>query len=240
MPESPWSVDVMTLFPQWFGWLDEVRPIRNVRDAGELELAVHDMRAGSALKHRQADDTPYGGGAGMVIRVDVVVASLEAAYGCTVDQLREKRRVVVLTPAGRQFDDALARSWAAERRPTTLLCGRYEGFDHRVHDHVATEELSVGPYVLSGGEPAAMAVIDAIARKLPGGLGNQASLQQETFSHDLEGGSEYPHYTRPPEFRGWAVPDLLVTGHHARIEAWRREQSRLRTGRAEHGGDEQP
>lgn len=230
---DPWSIDVITLFPEWFGWLDDVRPIRNVSDAGQLAVGVHDMREHSPLKHRQADDTPYGGGAGMVLRIDVVVAALEGAYDIGLDELRSQRRIVALTPAGRQFDDALAREWAAERRPTTILCGRYEGFDHRVHEQVATEEISIGPYVLSGGELAAMVIIDALARKLPGGLGNEASLHQETFSDDLEGGSEYPHYTRPAEFRGWTVPELLVGGHHAKIEEWRREQSRIRTVRGE-------
>jgi tRNA (guanine37-N1)-methyltransferase len=139
--------------------------------------------------------------------------------------------VVLLTPAGRTFDDALAIQWAEERRPTTILCGRYEGFDYRVHEHVATEEISIGPYVLSGGEVAAMTMIDACARKLPGALGNEESLADETFSDALGGGAEYPHYTRPAEFRGWAVPEILSSGHHAEIQKWRLEQSRARTAR---------
>lgn len=232
---ASWSVDVLTLFPHWLAWLDEVRPIRNATEAGLLQVRALDLREHSPLKHRQVDDTPYGGGAGMVLRVDVVVAALEGHYGRPVEELRGERRVVLLTPAGRQFDDELATEWAEQRRPTTILCGRYEGFDHRVHEHVATEEVSIGPYVLSGGEVAAMTMVDAAARKLPGALGNEESLADETFSAALDGGAEYPHYTRPASFRGWEVPEILSSGHHARIEAWRLEQSRLRTARGPAG-----
>lgn len=226
-----WSLDVVTLFPDWFSWLDDVRPIRNARELGLLEFAARDPRPYSPLKHHQVDDTPYGGGAGMVLRIDVMVAALEAMYGASIEQIRSARRIVLLSPAGPVFDDARATRWARERRPTTILCGRYEGFDQRVHEHVATEEISVGPYVLSGGEPAAMIIIDAAVRKLPGALGNEQSLADETFSDALQGGAEYPHYTRPIEFRGWRVPEILTSGHHAQIDAWRREQSRNRTRR---------
>ncbi|MCW2924178.1 MAG: tRNA ((1)-)-methyltransferase [Thermoleophilia bacterium] len=225
----PWSIDVFTLFPHWLSWLEEVRPIRNATEDGLLDVRALDLREHSPLKHRQVDDTPYGGGAGMVLRVDVVAAALEGHYGTSVEQLRERRRVVLLTPAGPQFDDAMANRWAEEQQPTTILCGRYEGFDHRVHEHVATEEVSIGPYVLSGGETAAMTIIDTVARKLPGALGNHESLVDETFSDALDGGSEYPHYTRPAEFRGWTVPEILSSGNHAAIAAWRREQSQRRT-----------
>lgn len=226
---SGWSIDVLTLFPEWFGWLNEVRPIRNVVDSGALQLGVHDMRPHSPLKHQQFDDTPYGGGAGMVLRVDAVVAAIEAIYTADVAQVRAARRVVVLSPAGRQFDDAMANQWAAEALPTTILCGRYEGFDHRIHEHVATQEISVGPYVLSGGEVAAMAMVDALARKLPGALGNDESLIDETFSDGVDGGSEYPHFTRPAEFRGWNVPEILLSGHHGDIAKWRKVQAQSRT-----------
>jgi tRNA (guanine37-N1)-methyltransferase len=225
----PWSVNVLTLFPEWFSWLRDVRPIRNVLESGLLEFAAHDMRPFSPSKHRVVDDTPYGGGAGMVLRVDVVVPAVEGVLGMPLEEARERTRIVLLSPAGEPFTDATAEAWAAERRPTTILCGRYEGFDHRVHEHVATEEVSLGPYVLSGGELAAMAMVDATVRKLPGALGNDQSLVDETFSEGVDGGSEYPHYTRPPEFRGWGVPEILLGGHHAQIAAWRREQSRLRT-----------
>jgi tRNA (guanine37-N1)-methyltransferase len=226
---APWSVDVLTLFPHWLDWLEEVRPIRNATEAGLLQVRALDMREHSPLKHRQVDDTPAGGGAGMVLRVDAVVAAVEGHYGGPLDEVRAARRIVLLSPAGRRFDDAMATRWAEERRPTTILCGRYEGFDHRVHEHVATEEVSLGPFVLSGGEVAAMAMVDAAARKLPGALGNEESLVDETFSDALGGGAEYPHYTRPVEFRGWTIPEVLTSGHHGRIAEWRREQSRLRT-----------
>ena len=233
---SPWLIDVMTLFPHWLDWLGEVRPIRNATEAGLLHVRALDMREHSPLKHRQVDDTPAGGGAGMVLRVDAVVAAIEGHYEAALDQVRTDRRIVVLTPAGRQFDDAMAIEWAAERRPTTILCGRYEGFDYRVHEHVATEEVSIGPFVLSGGEVAAMTMIDAAARKLPGALGNEESLADETFSDALDGGAEYPHYTRPTDFRGWTIPEILASGHHAKIAEWRREQSRLRTERQRPAG----
>ncbi len=228
---TPWSIDVLTLFPHWLQWLDEVRPIRNATELGLLQVRALDMREHSPLKHRQVDDTPYGGGAGMVLRIDAVVAAMEGHYGKPVEDTRAERRVVVLTPAGRTFDDAMAIRWAEERIPTTILCGRYEGFDYRVHEHVATEEVSIGPYVLSGGEVAAMTRIDAAARKLPGALGNEESLADETFSEALDGGAEYPHYTRPADFRGWGVPEILSSGHHAEIQKWRLEQSRRRTAR---------
>ncbi len=231
MSDAPWSVDVLTLFPHWLDWLDEVRPIRNATDAGLLAVRALDMREHSPLKHRQVDDTPAGGGAGMVLRVDAVVAAVEGHYEKSLDQVRSERRIVLLSPAGRQFDDAMATEWADERRATTILCGRYEGFDYRVHEHVATEEVSIGPYVLSGGEVAAMTMIDAAARKLPGALGNEESLVDETFSDSLDGGAEYPHYTRPVEFRGWTIPEILASGHHANIAQWRREQAQQRTQR---------
>jgi len=230
-PDTPWSIDVLTLFPHWLQWLEEVRPIRNATELGLLAMRSLDMREHSPLKHRQVDDTPSGGGAGMVLRIDAVVAAVEGHYEQPLDEVRADRRIVVLTPAGRVFDDAMAIRWAEERRPTTILCGRYEGFDYRVHEHVATEEISIGPYVLSGGEVAAMTMIDAVARKLPGALGNDESLADETFSDALDGGSEYPHYTRPAEFRGWPIPEILSSGHHAEIQKWRLAQSRERTVR---------
>lgn len=223
------SVDVFTLFPQSFDWLVSTRPLANATAAGELDLRVIDMRDWAIGRYRQVDDAPYGGGAGMLIRVDVVAAALEATYGVDAERVREQRRVAVLAPVGRQFTDAVAGELAAVER-LTLLCGRYEGFDQRVHDHLANDELSVGPYVLSGGEIAAMAVVDAITRKLPGALGKEESHLVESFSEELGGGLEYPHYTRPEQFRGWRVPDVLLSGHHAEIEQWRRDRSRERSG----------
>jgi tRNA (guanine37-N1)-methyltransferase len=223
------SVDVFTLFPQSLDWLVSTRPLVNATQAGELDLRVIDLRDWAIGRYRQVDDAPYGGGAGMLIRVDVVAAALEATYGVPAEQVREQRKVTVLAPVGRQFTDGVAGELAGVGS-LTLLCGRYEGFDQRVHDHLANDELSVGPYVLSGGEIAAMAVIDAVTRKLPGALGKEESHLVESFSAELGGGLEYPHYTRPEEFRGWRVPEVLLSGHHAEIDRWRRERSSERSG----------
>jgi tRNA (guanine37-N1)-methyltransferase len=223
------EIDVFTLFPDAFAWLAETRPLRNAAEAGSLRLRVLDLRDHAIGGYRQVDDAPYGGGAGMLIRVDVVCAALEATYGAPADQVLRDRRVAVLTPVGRAFTDAVAGELAEVGR-LTLLCGRYEGFDQRVHDHLANDQLSVGPYVLSGGEIPAMAVIDGVCRKLPGALGKEESHLVESFSAELDGGLEYPHYTRPEEFRGWRVPPVLLSGHHAEIEQWRRRLSRERSG----------
>jgi tRNA (guanine37-N1)-methyltransferase len=233
------NIDVFTLFPEWFGWFADQRHVRNAVDHG-LELDFVDMRATTPLRARQVDDTPYGGGAGMVIRVDVVEAALQARYGA--DRADEPvssdssspraadRRIVALAAGGRQFDDALA-SELAQAPALTLLCGRYEGFDERVNSHLATDVVSIGPYVLAGGELAAMVVSDAVIRKLPGALGHADSAIEESFSDALDGAPEYPHYTRPVEWRGERVPDVLLSGDHARVAAWRLDRSRER-GRA--------
>ena len=216
-------IDVFTLFPHWFGWFAEQRHVRNAL-AGELELGLVDIRASTPLRAGQVDDTPYGGGAGMVIRVDVVEAALRERYGGDPRERRPGRRVIALAAGGRQFDDALASELAAAT-DLTLLCGRYEGFDERVNEHLATDVISIGPYVLAGGELAAMVVCDAVIRKLPGALGHEESALEESFSEALGGAPEYPHYTRPVEWHGHRVPDILLSGDHARIEAWRRSQS---------------
>ncbi len=223
------TIDVFTLFPDSLGWLSETRPVRNAVEAGQLQLRAIDMREYGQGGYRQVDDAPYGGGAGMLIRVDVVCAALEGTYGLDAAAVLERRRVAVLTPVGRQFSDAVADELAGIEE-LTLLCGRYEGFDQRVHEQLANDEISVGPYVLSGGEIAAMVVVDAVCRKLPGALGREESHLVESFSAELEGGLEYPHYTRPEEFRGWRVPDVLLSGHHAEIERWRLDRSRERSG----------
>jgi tRNA (guanine37-N1)-methyltransferase len=215
-------LDVFTLFPEHFEWFVGQRHVRNVLDAGS-EINLFDYRSTTPLKGGRVDDTPYGGGAGMVMRVDVVDAALEAAYGSD----RSGRRIAVLSPAGRQLDDRLAGELAAELE-LTLLCGRYEGFDERVHERLATDAISIGRYVLSGGEIAAMAVADAVLRKLPGALGDPKSAVEESYSAALEGAPEYPHYTRPPEYRGWEVPELLLSGDHGKVREWRLQRSRDR------------
>ena len=215
-------IDVFTLFPEWFEWFIGQRHVANALARGS-ELRLFNYRDTTPLSGGQVDDAPYGGGAGMVLRVDVVDAALQGAYG--VDG--PIGPVVVLAPTGRQFDERLAEELAAEPE-LTLLCGRYEGIDERVLEHLATDAISIGPYVLSGGELAAMVIADAVVRKLPGALGDEASAVEESFSAALEGAPEYPHYTRPATYRGWKVPEVLLSGDHERVRAWRLERSRER------------
>ena len=220
------QLDVVTLFPEWFEWFRGQRHVRNAVALGH-ELRTMNPREHSPLSARQVDDTPFGGGAGMVLRVDVMDAALRAFYGIDPVELREQRRVIALTPGGRMLDDRYVDELADEPA-ITLLCGRYEGFDERIIQHFCSDTLSIGRYVLSGGEPAAMVVADAVLRKLPGALGHEESAVEESFSEALGGDPEYPHYTRPAEYRGWKVPDVLLSGHHAEIGAWRRMRSRER------------
>ncbi|MFI5004860.1 MAG: tRNA (guanosine(37)-N1)-methyltransferase TrmD [Solirubrobacterales bacterium] len=227
------EIDIFTLFPEWFQWFYAQRHVRNAL-AGGSRVECVDIREHSSLSGRQVDDAPFGGGAGMVLRVDVMDAALRARYGIDPVQLRGRRRVIALAPGGRVLDEAYVEELAAEPA-LTLLCGRYEGFDERIVEHFAGEELSIGRYVLSGGEPAAMVVCDAVLRKLPGALGDAESAVEESYSEALGGNPEYPHYTRPAEYRGWRVPEVLLSGHHERIESWRRERSRERADRAPNG-----
>jgi len=220
------EIDVFTLFPAAFDWFAAQRHVANALGLGHT-LGLVNYRDHTPLSGRQVDDTPFGGGAGMILRVDVVEAALRGHYRSDPVSLRDTRRVVALDPAGRLLDDDLVDELAAEPA-LTLLCGRYEGFDERVLEHFATDRVSIGRYVLAGGELAAMVVCDAVLRKLPGSLGHGASAVEESFSDALEGGPEYPHYTRPAEYRGWRVPDILLSGHHERIAQWRLEQSRAR------------
>jgi tRNA (guanine37-N1)-methyltransferase len=220
---------VFTLFPAWFEWFLDQRHVRNARAHG-TEVSIFDLRRFTPLRAGRVDDTPYGGGAGMVIRVDVVEAALRDVYGEDPLARSTGRRVVALAAGGRRFDDAAAAELASEEH-LTLLCGRYEGFDERVSEVLATDTLSIGPYVLSGGELAAMVVCDAVTRKLPGSLGHVESALEESFSPALEGAPEYPHYTRPARWRGHEVPEILLSGDHARIRDWRLAQSRGRRDR---------
>jgi tRNA (guanine37-N1)-methyltransferase len=219
------EIDIFTLFPDVFGWFERQRHVANARGRGH-QLGYVNYRDHTPLSAGQVDDTPFGGGAGMVLRVDVVEAALRARYGVDPVELHGARRVIALTPGGRLLDDAYVDELAAEPA-LTLLCGRYEGFDQRIVEHFASEELSIGHYVLAGGELAAMVVCDAVVRKLPGSLGHEESALEESFSKALDGAPEYPHYTRPAEYRGWRVPEVLLSGHHARIREWRLEQARV-------------
>jgi len=211
-------VDVFTLVPHAFAWLTEQRPIAGILGDG-LDLRLFSYRDTTPLRAGQVDDTPYGGGAGMVLRVDVVAAALDAAYGGAPGH-----RVVALTPQGRPLTQAVVEELAREET-LTLLSSRFEGFDDRIVQHLCSDAISIGPYVLSNGELPAMVLLDAVARRLPGALA-EGSGEMESFSAELGGALEYPHYTRPPEFRGWTVPEVLLSGDHARIDAWRREHVR--------------
>jgi tRNA (guanine37-N1)-methyltransferase len=211
-------LDVFTLVPHAFAWLTEQRPIAGVLGE-ELQLRLFNYRDTTPLRAGQVDDEPYGGGAGMVLRVDVVAAALDGAYGG-----EPPRRVIALTPQGRPLTQAVVEELACEHE-VTLLSSRFEGFDERIVANLASDAISIGPYVLSNGELPAMVLLDAIARRLPGALA-EGSGEFESFSVELGGGLEYPHYTRPPEFRGWTVPDVLLSGDHAKIESWRKEHVR--------------
>ena len=211
-------IDVFTLTPHAFAWMTEQQPIAGVL-GGELELRLFNDRDTPPLRAGQVDDTPYGGGAGMVLRVDVVAAALDAVYGGM-----PAHRVVALTPQGRPLTQAVVEE-LAEESELTLLSSRFEGFDDRIVQHLCTDSISIGPYVLSNGDLPSMILLDAVSRRLPGALA-EGSGELESFSAELGGGLEYPHYTRPAEFRGWTVPDVLLSGDHAKIEGWRKDHIR--------------
>jgi tRNA (guanine37-N1)-methyltransferase len=215
------QIDVFTLTPHAFAWLTEQRPVATVLGT-ELDLRLFSYRDTTPLRAGQVDDEPYGGGAGMVLRVDVVAAALDAVYAGVPDH-----RVIALTPQGRQLTQEVVEELAQEPK-LTLLSARFEGFDDRVVQHLASDAISIGPYVLSNGDLPAMVLVDAIARRLPGAI-REESGASESFSAELGGGLEYPHYTRPSEFRGRHVPEVLLSGDHGKIDEWRREQSRLRS-----------
>jgi tRNA (guanine37-N1)-methyltransferase len=228
-------IDIFTLFPEWFEWFSSQRHVSNALAAGS-HLELVNFRDHTHLSGGQVDDTPFGGGAGMVLRVDALDSAMRAHYDLDPVDLRARRRVIALAPAGRMLDEPLAEELAAEPA-ITLLCGRYEGFDERIIEHFTTDVVSIGRYVLAGGELAAMVLCDVVLRKLPGALGHERSAVEESFSVALEGAPEYPHYTRPADYRGWRVPDVLLSGNHQAIEDWRRDRSRERGEQARGAGD---
>jgi tRNA (guanine37-N1)-methyltransferase len=212
------QLDVFTPVPHAFAWMTEQRPLAAVLGSS-LDLRLFGYRDYSPLKNGQVDDEPYGGGAGMLLRVDVVAAALDGVYGRVPEH-----PVIALTPQGRQLTQELVEELAEEER-LTLLSSRFEGFDARIVEHLCSDAISIGPYVLSGGELPAMVLVDAVARRLPGALAD-GSGERESFSTELGGGLEHPHFTRPPDFRGWTVPEVLLSGDHGRIESWRQEHVR--------------
>jgi tRNA (guanine37-N1)-methyltransferase len=220
------QIDIFTLVPDAFAWFVDQHPVCGAVQSGSVEVNVHNIRQFSSLPHHEVDDTPYGGGPGMVTRVDVVAAALEGVFGMAATEIRRSRDVYVLSPGGRPFSHSVVCELAQAERDLVLLCGRFEGFDARVETLLATGSLSIGPYVLAGGEVAALAVVEAVVRHLPGSLGNMGSVREESFSDELEGMLEYPHFTRPREFEGEAVPEVLTSGDHAAIARWRRQHAR--------------
>lgn len=213
-------IDVITIFPPLLAGAFEHSIIKRARDRGIVELHVHDLRDYTDDRHRTVDDYPYGGGAGMVMKPEPWFRAVESLRGHD-----NPGQAVLLTPQGRRLDQGLARRLAGEDR-LIILCGRYEGVDERVREHLVDEEISIGDYVLSGGEPAAVVLVDALVRLQPGALGSPQSTVEESFNAGL---LEYPQYTRPPEFRGWRVPDILLSGDHGAVERWRRERQIERT-----------
>ena len=219
-------IDIFTLVPEAFGWFLVQHPVSTALESGAVGIRIHNIRDYSRLPHRQVDDSPYGGGPGMVARVDVVASALEQVFGEPAGQIRAARDVFVLSAGGRPFDHRLAFALSETTRDLVLLCGRFEGFDARVEALLAGGSLSIGPYVLAGGEVAALAVVEAVVRHLPGSLGNVDSVVEESYSGGLEGMVEYPHYTRPREYGGIEVPPVLLRGDHGAIARWRRENVR--------------
>lgn len=214
-------VDVLTLFPGAFVGPLDVSIIKRAREDGLLDLQVHDIREHALDRHRSVDDTPFGGGQGMVMRIDVLDRALEH-----VQSLANQRGLVLfLSPQGEKLDDTLVRELATNER-LVLVCGRYEGVDERFVEHCVDREISIGDYILTGGELPAMVLIDAVARHIPGALGDETSPEEESF---VDGLLEHPQYTRPAEYKGWTVPEILLSGHHAKIEKWKKEQREVRT-----------
>ncbi len=209
--------DIFTLFPEMFEGPFSASMLKRAQERGLLSIALHNIRDATSDKHHVVDDYPYGGGAGMVMKPEPVFAAVEAVY--------QGGPIILLSPQGRLFNQQIARALAQEAR-VTLICGHYEGIDERVRKHLVTDEISIGDYVLTGGELAAMIVVDVTSRLIPGVLGGEDSILEESHSGGL---LEYPHYTRPQEFRGWHVPGVLLSGNHAEIAHWRRKESLRRT-----------
>jgi tRNA (guanine37-N1)-methyltransferase len=221
------KIDVLTIFPEFFTQVFEFGIIRRAKLAGIVEINVHDIRSFATDKHQMTDDRPFGGGDGMVMKPEPIFAAVEHLLG-TGDrgEYPEGTRVVMLSPQGRPLTQAVAKERADEAHHVVLICGRYEGVDERVNDALVTDEISIGDYVLSGGEPAAVVLTDAIVRLLPEALGSETSAENDSFSNGL---LDCPHYTRPADFRGMMVPEVLLNGNHAEIEKWRARKAHEKT-----------
>lgn len=222
--------DIFTLFPGMFAGPFEESIIKRAREAGLVEIALHNIRDYATDKHQVTDDSPYGGGGGMVMKPEPIFNAVESVLNLPPRSATQPSPpslvpIILLTPQGRTFTQGVAAELAQHER-LALICGRYEGIDERVRLHLATDELSIGDFVLSGGELAAMVIVDTVTRLLPGALGDPTGAIEDSYASGL---LEYPHYTRPANFRGWTVPEILLSGHHARVAAWRREQALART-----------
>ena len=221
------KIDVLTIFPEFFREVFDFGIIRRAKLAGIVEIDIHDIREFTTDKHRITDDRPFGGGDGMVFKPEPIFNAIEKLLGTTIrEDYPPGTRVVLLSPQGRVFKQAIAKEYADQTNHIVLICGRYEGVDERVNEALVTDEISIGDYVLSGGEPAAIVLTDAIVRLLPNALGSETSAENDSFSSGL---LDYPHYTRPAEFRGMRVPEVLLNGNHAEIEKWRREKALEKT-----------
>ena len=221
-------IDIITIFPGFFREPIDYGIVKRAREAGLVSITAHDLRQWTTDKHHVVDDRPFGGGDGMILKPEPIFAGVEALTGsCRREDFSSGTRVVLLSPQGRVFTQAVATEFSKSSQ-LVLLCGRYEGVDERVAEALVSDEISIGDYVLSGGEPAAMVVVDAVVRLIPGALGSETSALNESFSEDM---LDYPHYTRPPDFRGMAVPEVLLSGNHAEIERWRKAAAVAKTRR---------
>lgn len=222
--------DLLTIFPEFFTGPFDFGIIKRARQQGIIEVGIHDLRSFTFDKHHQVDDRPFGGGDGMVMKPEPVFRAVETLLQEKVPGEEGKREaVVLLSPRGRVFHQTEAERLARECSRMILICGRYEGVDERVAEHLITDEISIGDYVLTGGEIPAMVLVDAITRLLPGALGSETSAVHDSFVAGVGGLLDYPHYTRPAEFRGWRVPDVLISGHHAEVAKWRRRAALRKT-----------
>ena len=221
------TIDILTIFPEFFREVFDFGIVRRARAAGIVDVTARDLREWAFDKHKMTDDRPFGGGDGMVMKPEPIFAAIETLVGTTErENYPSRTRVILLTPQGRVFRQSAAREFVETANHLVLICGRYEGVDERVNEQLVTDEISIGDYVLSGGEPAAIVVVDALTRLLPGALGSETSAANDSFENDS---LDYPHYTRPADFRGLKVPEVLLNGNHAEIEKWRRQQALEKT-----------